>query len=270
MAEYLESPGDWWPAYRAAWILNRLDMPDSAAFWASRARQLRPGSAPVLGEFLRALSHEPDSVLKYAYLVSGGGVCRFRLAQAERNKGAALGHTSYLLETLGSGTDSARADAACWLSMLLPDSSLKLMELAVFLAPDDPFYRTVLGGELASEGHPDRGLAVLEPLEPEGYYYWQALARCLEAADSLEAAAEAFRTAYSARRCPAAAADLGWFLYRTGRSLVMEDRCTEALPLLREAAGVWNRDSAWACAAESLAGLAEEFLRAGTGWETVP
>jgi tetratricopeptide (TPR) repeat protein len=270
MAAYSESPDDWWPAYRAAWILNRLDMPDSAAVLASRALQLRPGSAPVLGELLRALSQEPDSVLKYSRLVSGGGVCRFRLAQAERKAGVAAGHTSYLLETLGSGTDSARADAACWLSMLMPDSSLRLMELAVALSPDDPFYRTVLGGELASAGYPDRGLAVLEPLEPQGYYYWQAMARCLEAADSLEAAAGAFRMAYSARRCPSAAADLGWFLYRAGRDLARQDRCAEALPLLREAAGLWHGDSAWACAAGSLAVLAEEFLEAGTGWERVP
>lgn len=245
-------------------------MPDSAAVWASRARRLRPGSAPVLGEFLRALSPCPDSVLKYSALVSGGGVCRFRLAQAERNKGVMLGHTSYLLETLRSGTDSARADAACWLSMLMPDSSLRLIELAVALAPEDPFYRTVLGGELASEGYPDRGLAILEPLEPEGYYYWQAMARCLEAADSLEAAAGAYRLAYSARRCPSSAADLGWFLYRTGRNLVMEDRCAEALPFLKEAAGLWSRDSAWACAAESLAVLTMEFLEVGSGWERVP
>ncbi len=244
-------------------------MPDSAVVWARRALQLRPGSAPVLGEFLRAGSREPDSVLKYSYLVSGGGVCRFRLAQAERRAGVSLGHTGYLLETLGSGTDSARADAACWLSMLMPDSALKLLELAVALAPEDPFYRTVFAGRLAAEGFPDRGLAVLEPLEPEGYYYWQAAAGCLEASGLTEAAAEAYRAAYAARRCPAAAAELGWFLYRTGRSMVREDRCTEALPYLREAAGVWHRDSAWASAAESLAALAGEFLRAGAGWERV-
>lgn len=266
VADSRENPLAWWPAYRAAWLLNRLDMPDSALVWAIHAHGLRPGSEAVLGELLRACSGSPEAVLGYGGLVAGGGVCRFRLAQAERRLESPGVHTAFLEEMLQSGSDSARADAACWLSLLFPDRSLELMELAVALEPGEEFYRTVLAGELASAGLPERGFQVLEPVIPQGYYYWQAVAACHEAEGTADAAAAAFRNAFMCRRCPAAAAELGWFLYRTGRSMMRSDDCQGAVAYLSEAAGLWHADSSWAAASESLLVIADEFLRAESGW----
>lgn len=258
---------DWWAAYRSCWILNRLDLPDSALVWGGRALDLRPGSSAVLGEFLRAHSASPDSVLKYGDLVSGGGVCRFRLAQAERRLGFSGEHNLYLQSVLSSGNDSARADAACWLAMLHPDRSLELMELAVLLAPGEEFYRTVLAGLYAEEGMPQEGIDILAPVEPTGCYYWQAVARCHEAAGAVEKAATAYRRAYHSRQCPDSAADLGWFLYRAGRELARSDDCPAAAPYLREAAGLWHPDSSWAVASDSLLTSVNEFLILESGWE---
>lgn len=242
-------------------------MPDSALVWAIHAHGLRPGSEAVLGELLRACSGSPETVLGYGDLVAGGGVCRFRLAQAENRLGTPGEHTLFLEETLRSGCDSARADAACWLSMLFPDRSLELLDMAVALRPGEDFYRTVLAGELASAGMPERGFLVLEPVADRGYYYWQAIADCHEACGAVDQAAAALRNAYMCRRCPAAAAELGWFLYRNGRDLMRSDDCPGALPYLREASVLWSADSSWASSAESLLVLAEEFIRLENGWE---
>jgi len=267
VSDYDRNPMDWWAAYRSCWILNRLDNPDSALVWGGRALGLRPGSSAVLGEFLRAHSASPDSVLKYGDLVSGGGVCRFRLAQAERRLGLSGEHNAYLRSALSSEDDSVRADAACWLSMLHPDRSLELMELAVLLAPDDEFYRTVLAGLYAEEGMPDRGFEVLAPLAPEGCYYWQAVAQCHEASGEVEHAASAYRRAFLSRQSPDLAAGLGWFLYRAGRDLARSDDCPEAVSYLREASELWHRDSSWAVASDSLLTSINEFLRLESGWE---
>ena len=267
ITDYSGNTLSWWPAYRAAWILNRLDMPDSALAWAVIAHELNPGNSAVLGEFLRAQSSSPDSVLSYGHLVSGGGVCRFRLAQAELRLGAPGPHCRFLSESLESGTDSSRADAACWISMLLPDRSLELLRLAVELVPDEDFYRTVLAGELAALDQPGAGFEVLERVVPDGYYYWQAVGRCREASGEVEQAAGAFRTAYESRRCPSSAAELGWFLYRAGRDLIMADSCEAALSYLSEASALWSRDSSWAVASDSLLSRTGEFLRLGSTWE---
>lgn len=269
ISEYNEDPTGWWAAYRSCWILNRLDRPDSALFWGVRALDLRPGSSAVLGEFLRALSASPDSVLKYGDLVSGGGVCRFRLAQAERRLGLSGEHCAYLQSALTAGNDSVRADAACWLSMLHPDRSLELMELAVLLAPGEEFYRTALAGLYAGEGMAEKGFEVLAPVVPEGCYYWQAVARCHEAAGAVEEAAEAYRRAYLSRQSPDSAADLGWFLYRAGRDLARSDDCQGAALYLREAAELWHRDSSWAVASDSFLIGIDEFLLLESGWERI-
>lgn len=265
-AEYEGDPLGWWAAYRCCWILNRLDLPDSALVWGRRALDLRPGSSAVLGEFLRAHA-SPDSILKYGGLVSGGGVCRFRLARAERLLGYSGEHNAFLQSTLASEDDSARADAACWLSMLHPARSLELMRTAVLLSPDDDFYRTVLAGLLASEGMPDEGFDILAPLAPEGCYYWQAAARCHEAAGDDEQAASAYRRAFLARQSPDHAADLGWFLYRAGLELARADDCPRAAVLLREASALWHPDSSWARASDSLLSCIEGFLLQESGWE---
>lgn len=244
-------------------------MPDSARVWAERAHNLRPVSRQVLGELLRALSVSPERVLEYGPLVSGGGVCRFRLAQAEHRLESPGEHTGYLEEVLAFGSDSARADAACWLSVLYPDRSLDLLALAVELAPREEFYRTMYAGRLAEEGFPSMGLQVLAPVEPGGYYYWQALAGCLEAAGELEAAGNAYRSAFAYRSCPSSAADLGWFLYRTGRDLVRAGDLPAGLPLLQEASRVWHPESSWARTADSLHAVTARFLRLATGWESL-
>lgn len=267
VSEYNENPLNWWAAYRSCWILNRLDLTDSALVWGGRALDLRPGSSAVLGEFLRAHSASPDSVLKYGDLVSGGGVCRFRLAQAERRLGFSGEHTFHLQAALSAENDSGRADAACWLSMLHPDRSLELMELAVLLAPGEEFYRTVLAGLYAEEGLAEKGFEVLDTVVPEGCYYWQAVARCHEAAGAVEEAATAYRRAYNSRQSPDSAADLGWFLYRAGRDLARSDDCPAAAPYLREAAGLWHRDSSWAVASDSLLTSINEFLILESTWE---
>jgi tetratricopeptide (TPR) repeat protein len=267
VAECNENPRGWWPAYRSCWILNRLDLPDSALVWGSRALDLRPGSSAVLGEFLRAHSASPDSVLKYGDLVSGGGVCRFRLAQAERRLGLEGGHNAYLQSALFQGSDSARADAACWLSMLHPDRSLELMEMAVLLSPGEEFYRTVLAGLYAGEGLAEKGFEVLARVTPEGCYYWQAKARCHEAAGEVSGAAQAYRMAFLSRQSPDFAADLGWFLYRAARDMARRDDCPGAALYLREAAELWHRDSSWAVASESLLTSVNEFLLLESDWE---
>ncbi|MFO7625815.1 MAG: hypothetical protein R6V62_00990 [Candidatus Fermentibacteraceae bacterium] len=269
VSEYNENPLDWWAAYRSCWILNRLDRPDSAVVWGGRALDLRPGSSAVLGEFLRAHSASPDSVLKYGDLVSGGGVCRFRLAQAERRLGLSGEHNAYLQSTLSAGNDSVRADAACWLSMLHPGRSIELMEQAVLLAPGEEFYRTVLAGLYAEEGMPEEGFDVLAPVAPEGCYYWQAVARCHEAAGAVGQAASYYRRAYLSRQSPDFAADLGWFLYRAGRDLARADDCPGAALYLRESAELWHRDSSWAVASDSLLTRINEFLLLESSWERI-
>jgi len=268
-ADANENPRSWWPAYRAAWILNRLSMPDSALVWAVRAHDLRPSNSSILGELLQAHSQNPDSVLKYGILVAGGGVCRFRLAQAEQRLESPGEHTLYFHQTLDHGNDSARADAACWLSVLLPERATELLGMAVELAPGESFYRTMLAGRLAQQGDADGGFSILAPLPPQGYYYWQALARCHEAEGSADLAAEAFRQAFQARQCPSSAADLGWFLYRAGRDLVKADNCPEAAALLEEASNLWHSDSSWARASDSLLTLVRRFILLETGWERV-
>ncbi len=235
--------------------------------WGYLALDLRPGSSAVLGELLRALSASPDSVLKYGELVSGGGVCRFRLAQAERRLGISGEHNAYLQSALSAENDSVRADAACWLSMLHPDRSLELMELAVLSAPGEEFYRTVLAGLYAGEGMAEKGFKVLAPVVPEGCYYWQAVARCHEAGGSVEEAAQAYRRAYLSRQSPDSAADLGWFLYRAGRDLARSEDVPGAALYLREAAELWHPDSSWAAASDSLLGCVNEFLLHESGWE---
>lgn len=208
-------------------------------------------------------------MLKYGELVSGGGVCRFRLARAEQLLGYSGEHNAFLQSAFATGDDSTRADAACWLSMLHPGRSIELMETAVLLAPDDDFYRTVLAGLLAAEGMPGKGLEVLAPVVPEGCYYWQAAARCHEAAGASGLAAEAYRRAFLARQDPGGAADLGWFLYRTGLELARSDDCPAAALCLREASVLWHPDSSWAVASDSLLACIEGFLllEIESGWE---
>lgn len=261
---------DWWPRYRAAWCLNNLDMPDSARVLASEALSLAPGSECCLAELLKAVSDEPDRVLEYSYLVSGGGSCRYRLARAELQKGDFQGESlAWLLDSFENGDSASAADAGCWLSILFPDKGLQYIERSVELMPGEVFYRCLLVERLIDFGDVQGASAEFDALSPEcadDVHYWGTAASLHEALGETSAALEASRRAYQLRMVPATAADLGWRLYFAGRDLIRENRMSEAVPFLIECSSVWSPESSWALRADSLLDLTNLFTSVSDGF----
>jgi tetratricopeptide (TPR) repeat protein len=239
--------------------------------YASEALSLSPGNESCLADLLKALSDTPEGVLGYSPLVSGGGVCRYRLARAEIE----LGHLSggsvlWLLNEFDQGDSASAADAGCWLSILFPEKGLQYLERAVDLMPDEQFYRCLLVEQLVRGNFTERALEEFEPLrnsELKDVGYWQAAASVYEATGDNVGAIEASRQAYSMRRVPSTGADLGWRLYFHGVRLVRENRMSDAVPFLTQCSDVWSSDSSWALRADSLLDLMNVFTSISDGYE---
>lgn len=245
-------------------------MPDSAAAYAEAALFLAPGNERCLGELLKALSANPDSVLTYSPLVSGGGVCRYRLARAELDLGDLEGESvTWLLDTFENGDSAAAADAGCWLTVLFPDKGIRYIEKSVRLAPEESFYRCLLVDRLVDEDLIERAVeefALIDGSAASSPGYWGTASSLYEALEDDSAAVEASRIAYSMRRTPSSGANLGWLLYRYGRSLISRNMMTGAVPVLYECSDTWSPDSPWALRADSLLNDLNEFTSTADGF----
>lgn len=232
------------------------------------ALHLNPGNENCLGELLKALSDSPDQVLEYSSLVSGGGVCRYRLAKAELQLNIFQGESlRRLLQRYQDGDSTAAADAGCWLSLLFPSRGLEYIERAVNLAPDAVFYRYILIEKLVESD-------MLHQAEEEFFLlhdscdtgFWQAAASLHQAMGEEFEAVEDLRRAYNLCRTPSTGGDLGWRLYFLGRNLAGENRIQEAVPLLIQCSGTWSRESTWAVQADSLLNQLNEFTSISDGF----
>lgn len=266
----MEDPLGWWSYYRLAWCYNQLDQQDSAFVYAKEAFALDPGNERCLTELLKSLSNKPEEVLQYTSFVAGGGVCRYRLARAELQLDMSE-ETSFLwlIDSFENGDSVAMADAGCWLSILMEESSLQYIEKSLFLFPDEDFYRSVYIGflieELLLENAVEQFEILKENCESDGYF-WQTASSLFQALGDDIGAIEASRRAYEYRKVPATAADLGWKLYFYGRGLLREDRFTEAIPFLSESSTLWSPESLWAMKADSLLNLLNEFTSTSSGF----
>lgn len=264
---------DYWPSYRLAWALNRLELPDSALGYARYALRLSPQNQWCLGEVMRALYHlqRYDDVLACSSLIRGGGVCRYYLARAEEITGTSRGRSlGYFCETVVAGRDSAAADAASWLAVLLDgkledDSLVGLLRLAVDLQPDVEFYRCRLAEELADADRIDEAVASILPLRVENCRstgYWQAWAAVAEAQDDRERQLWALERAWHSRRVPSTARNLGWVLYVEGNDRARAGDLAEAKRLLRLCRALSDSSEAFVRRADSLLELFGEYEEA--------
>ncbi len=263
-------PTNWWAFYRTAWCYNHLDRPDSAEVYAEAALNLQPGSEKCLSELLKSLSHRPLIVLDYSYLVSGGGVCRYRLARAEIE--LELGERTsldWLEASFCSQTDSVAADAGCWLSIIHGSSGLQYIERSVELMPHLEFYRSLLIGQLIRADHLEEAVSQFKILKETGtgdLYFWQTASSIYDALGDPLGSIEASRRAWELRRTPSSSADLGWKLYFHGRELMRAGELMNAVPCLRESSSLWSGDSLWAVKSDSLLDLLNEFTSVSAGY----
>ncbi len=232
------------------------------------ALRLNPGSESCLGELLKAVSDNPDHVLEYSSLVSGGGVCRYRLAKAELKLNIFQGESlRWLLQRYQEEDSTAAADAGCWLSLLFPSRGLEYIERAVDLAPDVVFYRYILIDKLIESD-------MLNQAEEEFFLlhdscdtgFWQAAASLHQAQGKEFEAVQDLRMAYNLCRTPSTGGNLGWRLYFLGRDLAGENRIQEAVPFLIQCSGTWNPESTWAVRADSLLNQLNEFTSISDGF----
>ncbi|MBD3370138.1 hypothetical protein GF402_07235 [Candidatus Fermentibacteria bacterium] len=274
-AEARDRSWDYWPRYRLAWALNRLELPDSALGYARSALRLSPQNQWCLGEVMRALYHlqRYDDVLACSSLIRGGGVCRYYLARVEEITGTSRGRSlGYLSETVRLGPDSAAADASSWLAVLLAgklesDSLVGLLRLAVDLQPDVEFYRCRLAEELARAGRVDEAVMPLLPLRIDNCKstgYWQAWAAIAEAQEDRERQLWALQRAWESRRVPSTARNLGWGLYVVARERVREGELEEARGLLLRCSAMSDSSEVFVRKADSLLELFDEYEKAVT------
>lgn len=207
-------------------------------------------------------------MLEFSRLVSGGGVCRYRLAKAELQLNMFQGESlCWLLDRFENGDPLEQADAGCWLSLLFPVSGLEYIERAVSISPDVVFYRYLFLDKLIEADLLNRAgeeFALLKDSGDTGF--WQAAAS-LHGAQGLEAqAVNDLRMAYNLRRTPSRGAELGWRLYFFGSELIGENRNQEAIPLLIECSETWNSESTWAVRADSLLNQLNEFTSVSDGY----
>lgn len=253
-----------------AWCYNHLDRPDSARVYASEALSLQPGSERCLSELLKSLSDHPLIVLDYSYLVSGGGVCRYRLARAEIELDIAEKTSlDWLENSFYSQTDSVAADAGCWLSIIHSSSGLQYIERSVELMPHVEFYRSLLIGQLIRSDNLEEAVSQFEILKEIGtgdFYFWQTASSVYDALDDPLGSIEASRRAWELRQTPSSSADLGWKLYFYGRELMRSGELMNAVPCLRESSSLWSGDSLWAVKSDSLLDLLNEFSSVSAGY----
>jgi len=266
-----EQPSNWWPFYRAAWCFNLLDLPDSARIYAEKALSIQPASERCLSQLLKSISDQPELVLGYSYLVSGGGACRYRLARAEIELDLAVKPSLEWLDSMYSaGEDSAAADAGCWLCILdYRDAGFEYIQRSVELVPGSVFYRSLLIDKLIQQGNTDMAVAEFDTLrqaDAGGLLLWQTASSVLEATGDSLGAIEASRQAWRIRMTPSTSADLGWKLYFYGRELVRNGEMQAAVPYLRESSVLWSGESLWAVKSDSLIDLMNQFTSVSDGY----
>jgi len=265
-----EQPSNWWPFYRAAWCFNLLDLPDSARIYAEKALSIQPASERCLSQLLKSLSREPEQVLEYSYLVSGGGSCRYRLARAELELDLSdKPSLNWLESSYTTGTDSVVADAGCWLCILHGDRGLQYIQRSVELVPGSVFYRSLLIDKLIQHGYNEMAVAHFDTLkgaDVQGLLLWQTASSVLEATGDPCGAIEASRLAWRIRMTPSTSADLGWKLYFYGRDLMRNGEMQTAVPYLRESSVLWSSESLWAVKSDSLIDLMNQFTSVSDGY----
>ena len=264
-----QRPWSHWLHYRLAWAYNRLELPDSALAPARAAWEMSPQNQWYMGEYLRSLYHlqRYREMLGLADVVRGGGVCRYYLARAEEALDTLESSRQWLRRALNAPGDSVAADAASWLSVLSrerlgPDSVLALVRMAAELRPNDRFYRARLVEELARAGLLQEAwdnLRSLRLLQEPSQSYWSAWASYAEAEGDRRRRIWALRRAYSSRRCPSNARDLGWALYLAGRDTLRAGHAAPAAALLRQASAMGCSTEIFAVKADSLLGLMREI-----------
>jgi len=271
----VEDPGDERVEYRLAWVCNRLELHDEALGPARSAWESRPWDSWYLGEYMKTLRALGMTVelMELDPLVRGGGVCRYYLASAELESGSGCSpSTDFLTGMLSSTDDSAAADAAVWLSLLLhdsltQDSLISLLSGAVSRIPDDGFYRSLLAERLSESGLVEEAREQLVAMRLAGFLgspYWEACASLAEAEGDPERRIWALRRAVESMRCPATEENLGWALYQTGRNRMREGDLEGSALLLSETATLGDTSDAWRQKADSLIALIDEF-QAGAG-----
>jgi tetratricopeptide (TPR) repeat protein len=270
-----DEPGDEWIQYRLAWVCNRLELHEEALEPARLAWESRPWDSWYLGEYMKTLRELGMTVELMALepYIRGGGTCRYYLASVELGSGSgASPSTDFLRGMLSSPDDSAAADAAVWLSLLLSDSLssdslLSLLRGAVARVPDSGFYRSLLAERLSDAGLTGEAGEQVAAMRLSGYFgssYWDACASLAEAQGDAGRRLWALRRAVESMRCPGTEGNLGWCLYRTGRDRMREGDLEGALELLLETAAIGDGTEDWRHRADSLTGLIHEF-QAGAG-----
>ncbi|MBN2608745.1 MAG: hypothetical protein JXA64_06490 [Candidatus Fermentibacteraceae bacterium] len=270
MQEVASDPADPWLLYRLAWTANRMERPDVALQAAMAAWTMEPSNEWFLAEYIRALRSLDmyDEILDCADLVRGGGVCRYYLADCERELGVHPSESmEYLLEAAGFEDDSACADACIWLAVLAQglsegDSSLLLAARAVELMPDEDFYRCFLAERLAESGDLAGAREQLHRLRlggGTGYSYWRATAALAEAEGDLHRNVWALRRARTARTCPESGRDLGWALYFIGREALRTGETSMARRWLWESRLLGDTSEVFVHRSDSLLELLYEF-----------
>ena len=242
--------------------------------FAESALALNPGSERCLSELLKSISSQPELVLEYSSLVSGGGVCRYRFARAEIEIDKAEKISLEWLENSFNSdsysySDSAAADAGCWLSILYGETGLRYIERSVELMPEEEFYRSLYIEKLIDYSMLTQAsdqFEILKEAGSDGLYFWQTASSVFDALGDSVGAIEASRRAYELRRVPSSAADLGWKLYFYGRGLVRDGLFAEAILPLRESSALWSHDSLWAVKSDSLLDLMNEFTSTSGGY----
>lgn len=230
----------------------------------------RPWDQWYLAEYMRALRglDMTRRLLELRPLVRGGGVCRYYLARAEMDSlSGASPSLDYFAGTLTSQDDSAAADAAVWLSLLLQeslceDSLLSLLRGAVDRVPDSEFYRSLLAERLVSSGLLEEArshLSFMRLSGASGTSYWGACASLAEAEGDAPRRIWALTRAVETRECPGTVDDLGWALYISGRDLLRQGDLAGAEPLLRETLTLGDGSQAWYQRADSLLGLVDAY-----------
>jgi len=271
----IEDPGDEWILYRLAWVRNRLELHEAALDPARTAWERRPWDAWYLSEYMKSLDAlgMTAELLALAPLVRGGGACRYYLAKAELTSGTgASASADFLAGMLDSPDDSAAADAAVWLGILLDDSLpgdslVALFAAAVRLVPASGFYRSLLAERLAEEGRLEEARGQIAAMRLAGFAgrgYWDACASLARAEEDAPRRIWALRRSVESMRCPSTVDALGWALFQAGRDLLREGDPEGAEPLLLESAHLEGGSGEWFARADSLLGLIHAFQdRAG-------
>ena len=265
--EASEDTFDAWIHYRLAWILNKLEMPDSALAPAYRAWNLQPDNQWFLGQYLKTLKdlNRFDEMLELSSLVTGGGSCRYYIAVAERENDTVPLALDYFETAYRSDNDSISADAGAWLvilqrNQLSVDSISFILRDVVNKIPSSDFYRVLYAGALVESRNIDEAVVQLDILHSgdRKYSYWQAKGTLAEYEGDAERYIWTLRRAYAVRPVPESARSLGWQLFISGYEDLRNSRLELARERLEEASKYGDTE-VFAVESDTLLLLLDEF-----------